>query len=161
MKGQSLMFRILCQMLKRNYTQIDKEAVALVFTVQMFHTYLYGRKFVLVTNYKPLVTLLGIKKAIPPLAAARLQRWAISYQHILEYEIEYKSTQCHANADSLSCLPLKVTDNLLDEVNIFNIAQVEAMPVTAEQGTTTTKKYPSTFEPSVLLHSVRMAYRGG
>ena len=82
-KGQSLMLCILCQMLKINYAQIDKEALALVFTVQMFHTYLYGRKFVLVTNYKPLVTLLGLKKAIPPLAAARLQRWAISYQHIL------------------------------------------------------------------------------
>ena len=59
---------------EKNYAQIDKEALALVFAVQKFHTYLYGRKFVLITDHKPLVTLLGPKKAIRPLAAAQLQR---------------------------------------------------------------------------------------
>ena len=43
--------------IRKNYAQIDKEALALVFTVQKFHTYLYERKFVLVTDHKPLVTL--------------------------------------------------------------------------------------------------------
>ena len=80
------------QVLKQNYVQIDKEALALVFAVQKFHTYLYGRKFVLVTDHKPLVTLLGPKKGIPPLVAARLQRWAIILA-AYSYEIEYKSTQ--------------------------------------------------------------------
>ena len=56
------------------------------------------------------------------------------------YEIEYKSTQNHANADSLSLLPLKVTDNSIDEINIFNIAQIEAMPVTANQVATVTQR---------------------
>ena len=106
---------------EKNYAQVDKEALALVFAVQKFHTYLYGRKFVLVTDHKPLVTLLGPKNAIPPLAAARLQRWAIILA-AYSYEIEYKSTQNHANADSLSSLPLKIDDNSIDEINIFNIA---------------------------------------
>ena len=109
--------------------------------VQKFHTYLYGRKFVLVTDHKPLVTLLGPKKGIPPLAASRLQRWVIILA-AYSYKIEYKSTQQHANADSLSRLPLKVTNDPMDEVNIFNIAQVEALPTTAEQVTTATKKDP-------------------
>ena len=115
--------------------------MALVFAVQKFHTYLYGRKFVLVTDHKPLVTLLGPKNAIPPLAAARLQRWAIILA-AYSYEIEYKSTQNHANADSLSRLPLKIADNSIDEINIFNIAQVEAMPVTAQQVATATQRDP-------------------
>ena len=126
---------------EKNYAQIGKEELALVFAVQKFHTYLYGQKFVLVADHKALVTLLGPKNAIPPLAAARLQRWAIILA-TYSYEIEYRSTQNHANADSLSCLPLKVTDNSIDEVTIFNIAQVEVMPITAQKVATATQRDP-------------------
>ena len=60
-----------------NYPQIEKEALSLIYGVTKFHQYLYGRKFVLVTDHCPLTTLLGPKQEIPPLAAARMQRWAL------------------------------------------------------------------------------------
>ena len=85
--------------------------------------------------------MLGPKNAILSLAAARLQRWAIILA-AYSYEIEYKSTQNHANADSLSHLPLKVTDNSIDEANIFNIVQAEAMQVTAQKVATATQRDP-------------------
>ena len=107
--------------------------------MQKFHSYLYGRRFVLVTDHKPLVTLFGPKKAIPPLASARLQRWAIILP-AYSYEIEYKPTSQHANADSLSRLPLKSTETSEDAVNVFNVAQVEALPLTSQQIATATKK---------------------
>ena len=75
---------------ERNYAQIEKEALSIIFGVKKFHEYLYGRKFVLVTEHKPLLSLLGPKSGIPILAAARMQRWD---------DIEYRSTAKHANAD--------------------------------------------------------------
>lgn len=65
---------------EQNYSQIDKEALALIFGVQKFHTYLYGWKFTLVTNHKPLMSTLGPKKGVSSVAAARSQRWAILLQ---------------------------------------------------------------------------------
>ena len=57
----------------RNYSQIEKEALAIIFGVQKFHKYLS-------TNHEPLVTILGPKTAMPTLAAARMQRWAVVLQ---------------------------------------------------------------------------------
>ena len=113
---------------ERNYAQLEKEALALIFDMQKFHRYLYGRKFTLITDHKPLTTILGPKKAIPSLAAARLQRWAILLS-AYDYSIRYKCTTEHGNADGLSRLPLPSITPTLDTQNVTTL-QVQTLPVT-------------------------------
>ena len=69
---------------ERNYAHLEKKALGIIFGERKFHKYLYGRKFTLVTDHKPLTTILSPKKEVPTLAAIRLQRWALilmSYQY--------------------------------------------------------------------------------
>jgi transposase InsO family protein len=90
---------------QKKYSQMDKEALAIIFGVKRFHQYLYGRQFTIVTDHEPLTHLFKPDNAVPVHSAARLQRWSLilaGYQ----YNIEYRNTKQHANADSMSRLPL-------------------------------------------------------
>ena len=89
---------------ERNYSQIHKEALAIIFGLRKFYQYLYGRRFMLVTDHKPLTALFGPNKGTPPLAANRLARWAL-WLNQFDYSIEYRKTADHGNADALSRLP--------------------------------------------------------
>lgn len=59
----------------------------------------------LVTDHKPLITTLGPKTGIPPLAAVRLQKWSMLLSSYI-YFIEYRGTKFHGNTNGLSRLPL-------------------------------------------------------
>ncbi|XP_061594943.1 uncharacterized protein K02A2.6-like [Cololabis saira] len=88
-----------------NYSQLDKEGLAVMFGIQRFHKYLYGRKFVICTDHKPLLSLFNEMKAVPNMASPRIQRWAVTLR-AYEYEIIYKPGKHHGNADAMSRLPL-------------------------------------------------------
>ena len=51
--------------------------MALIVGVGHFHQYLYGRKFTLVTDHRPLCKILGEKESSPPLAAARMHCYSV------------------------------------------------------------------------------------
>ena len=90
---------------EKRYSQLDKEALAIVFGVKRFHQYIFGRKFAIVSDHKPLQYLLNENKAIPVMASARLQRWALTLS-AYQYTIAYRPGENIANADGLSRLPL-------------------------------------------------------
>ena len=89
---------------QRKYSQIQKEALAIIFSLAKFHQYLYGRKFILVTDHKPLICIFGTGKGAPALAANRLARWALTLSQY-DYRIEFRKSTDHGNADAISRLP--------------------------------------------------------
>ena len=123
---------------KRNYAQLEKEALSLVYGANKFHQYLYERQFELVTDHKPLIVLLGPNHDIPVMAAARLQRWAL-WLSAYSYTITFCRTQKYINVDGLSRLPLgtKVVPSLTYNYS-FTVEQNQALPITADQIVTAT-----------------------
>ena len=60
---------------ERSYAVIEKECFAVVWGIQKFHQYLYGREFVLETDHQPLTYLNKSKTD-----NSRLMRWALQLQ---------------------------------------------------------------------------------
>jgi len=87
---------------QRKYAQIDGEAYAIIFRIKKFHQYLYGYKFTLITNHRPLVQIFSLSKPLPAYTALRMQHYAVFLQG---YTFgKYKNTKQHGNADCLSRL---------------------------------------------------------
>jgi len=75
----------------------------LIFAVTRFHRMIYGRRFILETDHKPLLAIFGAKKGIPTYTANRLQRWALTLL-LYDFSINYISTDSFGHADVLSRL---------------------------------------------------------
>ncbi|XP_055903103.1 uncharacterized protein K02A2.6-like [Eupeodes corollae] len=88
---------------EQNYSQVEKEGLALTFAVKKFHRMLLGRHFTLQTDHKPLLSIFGSKKGVPVYTANRLQRWAITLLRY-DFSIQFISTSDFGNADILSRL---------------------------------------------------------
>ncbi len=132
---------------QKNYSQIEKEALAIVYGVRKFNEYLYGSKFIIITDHKPLVSLFSPHKRIPDNTARKMQRWAL-FLSDYSYRILYRSTYQHANADALSRLP-QGPDATFDSEDIaclqLDQAEEEAVsgfPVSSYQVAKETKKDP-------------------
>lgn len=83
---------------EKRYAQTKKEALALVWAVERFHFYLYGRAFELITDHKPLETIFGTRSK----PCARIERWAMRLQAYKE-KVIYRPGKSNI-ADPLSRL---------------------------------------------------------
>lgn len=88
---------------EKQYNQIEKKGLALIFAVTKFHKIIFGRLFILETDHKPLLAISGYNEGIPVHTANRLQRWALQL-FACDFQIQYVETSEFGHADILSRL---------------------------------------------------------
>nr|XP_037272788.1 uncharacterized protein K02A2.6-like [Rhipicephalus microplus] len=98
---------------EKNYSQLDKEALSLLFGVTKFRQYLWGRQFEAVTDHKPLLGLLAADKPVPESCSPRVLRWALLLSGYT-YDLKYRPGSQIAHADGLSRLPLPTAEFVVD-----------------------------------------------
>lgn len=83
-----------------NYSTIEKELLAIVWATNHFRPYLYGRKFLILTDARSLCWLFKCRDA-----SSRLVRWRLKLEEF-DYEIQYKPGRVNSNVDALSRNPV-------------------------------------------------------
>lgn len=79
-----------------NYSTTEKELLAIIWATKYFRPYLFGRKFTLYTDHKPLTYMFSTKDGNP-----RLVRWRLSLSEY-SFDIQYKAGKQNVVADGLS-----------------------------------------------------------
>lgn len=115
---------------QRNYAQIEKETLAVVFGCQKFHQYIYGRTVTVESDHKPLESIFR-----KPLLAApmRLQRLLLAVQKY-DLKIEYTPGKLMFVADALSRQYLNETEEeLIPEADVNSITLNQHLPMTPDR----------------------------
>ena len=88
-----------------NYSNIEREALSVIFGLQKFRNYLLGSKFTISNDQKPLNKLFAKDKSVPTSCSSRILRWSLILSQY-NYTFEYSRGKDNVNSDCLSRLPL-------------------------------------------------------
>ena len=87
-----------------NYSQLEKEALAMVYALRKFHYYLWGQtNFTVITDHKPLLGIFSPSKNIPTMASGRIQRLLLQSYN---FTLHHRPGALLGTEDALSRLPL-------------------------------------------------------
>jgi transposase InsO family protein len=106
---------------EQNYSTIEKELLGIVWAVNHFRPYIYGRKFKIITDHRALTWLFNVKDP-----GSKLVRWRLKLEEF-QYEIIYKSGKSNSNADCLSRIKEKESSAIIENENknIINSCEVK------------------------------------
>ena len=100
---------------ERNYQNLGRECLATIWGMEKFHYFLYGKKFTLETDQKPLVSI--YKKHIVEISP-RIQRLIVRSFPYQPFDVQYKKDMAIPLADALS----RVTPTPVEEDGIPIVA---------------------------------------
>ncbi|XP_055005269.1 uncharacterized protein K02A2.6-like [Boleophthalmus pectinirostris] len=110
---------------ERRYSTTEKEALACVWAVERWRTYVWGRRFTLRTDHQALTTLLNTKGMNR--AGMRIARWSARLM-CFQYDIEYRPGNQNVLADCLSRVPLESTSLTESEPDLYvEIAEISSL----------------------------------
>lgn len=116
---------------ERKYSVVEKEALACVWAVEKWRTYLWGHRFTLRTDHQALTTLLTTKGI--GRAGMRVARWSARLL-CFDYDMVYRPGSQNYTADCLSRLPLPLPADPSTDVEPDIVAHISstlsALPVT-------------------------------
>lgn len=98
---------------ERNYPVIERELLAIVWAVKYFRPYLYGRKFKICTDHRPLIYLFNMNNP-----SSRLTKFRLCLEEY-NFVIEYTRGKDNAAADALSRIII-TSDELKSMSNKIN-----------------------------------------
>lgn len=116
-----------------NYSTVDKEFLAAVWATKYFRPYLFGRKFKIVTDHKPLQWIMNSKET-----SSRVTRWKLKLSEY-NFDIVYKPGKHNLNADTLSRVEIHNEEISSMIVNTSNRppSEADSTTLTADSATLT------------------------
>eukprot|EP00873_Tetraselmis_striata_P020841 jgi/Tetstr1/441105/TSEL_029373.t1 len=97
-----------CQGAEPNYASYEGECLAMLYGMDKFRYYLFGRQFVVVTDHRPLEWLMNTAQL-----RGKLARWAMRLSEY-DFVVRYRKGAHHVNADCLSRGPVEGDPTELD-----------------------------------------------
>ncbi len=72
---------------EQRYSQMEREALAIVTSIEHFHLYLFGKSFTLISDNNPLVSIFNNPKDKQPM---RLERWRLRLA-TYDFKVKYRA----------------------------------------------------------------------
>lgn len=96
---------------EQNYSNTEREALAIVWCMNRAKQFLLGSKFQLKSDHRALEFLFHPRKPLPKVSSARLIRWAINIM-AFDFDIEYVNGHKIPHADALSRLRFEIEEDI-------------------------------------------------
>lgn len=129
---------------EKNYSTIEKELLGIVWAVKHFRPYLFGRKFIIQSDHRPLVYLFGMTNP-----SSRLTKFRLALEEY-DFVVKYIRGSTNVVADALSRVEMTVDDlramtNSIDEtINVITRSRSKQLKLDEQTSEKSKTKHYST-----------------